>query len=187
MGKKMGRVERTPSNPIFVNDFTERAVKKAARKWAYEIKRRGIDSGKDIDDLEGDMYVLWCESCIRHKDQPEELVYSNFEKNVDSKLDEYIKQYFKYIEGRPETGIPDPFEPDYYQFTELYRNGHTIDDLAEHYGVSRDTIKRYMGKNFVTKQPIDPQLYLDCHEKLHGRDASYWNIRSELITRFEVD
>lgn len=186
MSHKMGRVERTPSSPIFVNDFTERAVKKAARRWMYEIKRRGMDVGKDIDDLEGDMYLLWCECCVKQKNMPEEFVYSNFEKNVVSKLDEYIEQYFNYLAGNTERG-PEPFDPDFYHFTEMYRNGCTIDELAEHYGVSRDTIKRYVQDNFVTKHPINPKEYLMAHEKIHGKDPAYWNIRSELISEFDVD
>ena len=69
----------------------------------------------------------------------------------------------------------------------MYRNGCTIDELAEHYQVNERTIRRYMEENYVTKKPIDPAAYLDSHEKIHSRDSAYWNIRNELITRFDID
>ena len=182
-----GYVERTPENPIFINAIVKNAIKKEARIWKKKIISLGMDVGKDVDDLEGDMWVLWCESCRRHPDKPEAFVCTDFQRNSAYKLKEFCMNYFEALKGNPDVPGPEPFEPDFYQFTDFYRNGYTIDDLAEHYGVSESTIKRYMSCNFVTKRKIDPQLYLDCHEKLHGRDVSYWNIRSELITKFEVD
>lgn len=189
MKKKRSKsyVERTPENPIFINAIVKNAIKKEARIWKKKIISLGMDVGKDVDDLEGDMWVLWCESCRRHPDKPEAFVCTDFQRNSAYKLKEFCMNYFEALKGNPDVPGPEPFEPDFYQFTDFYRNGYTIDDLAEHYGVSESTIKRYMSCNFVTKRKIDPQLYLDCHEKLHGRDVSYWNIRSELITKFEVD
>jgi hypothetical protein len=44
-----------------------------------------------------------------------------------------------------------------------------------------------MKKNYVTKKPINAKEYLDGHVKIHGKDPAYWNIRSELLSEFEVD
>lgn len=182
-----GYVERTPENPVFINAIVKNAIKKEARIWHKKIISLGMDVAKDIDDLEGDMWILWCESCRKHTDKPEAFVCADFQRNSAYKLKELCTDYFEAFKGKPDVTGPEPFEPDFYEFVDLYRSGMTIKKLAHHYNVSESTIKRYMSRNFVTKKPIDPQQYLDCHEKLHGRDASYWNIRSELITKFDVD
>ena len=137
MKKKRSKsyVERTPENPIFLNEIAQKAIKKEAWIWHKRITSLEIEASK----------------------------------------------------GKPDVTGPEPFEPDFYEFVDLYRSGMTIIKLAHHYSVSESTIKRYMSRNFVTKKPIDPQEYLMAHERLHGKDASYWNIRSELITEFDVD
>ena len=189
MKKKRSKsyVERTPENPIFLNEIAQKAIKKEAWIWHKRITSLEIDAGKDIDDLINDMHVLWCESCIRHPDKAEAFVCTDFQRNSAYKLQEFCMDYFEALKGNPDVPGPEPFDPDFYAFVDLYRSGMTIEKLAHYYGVSESTIKRYMSRNFVTKKPIDPQEYLMAHERLHGKDASYWNIRSELITEFDVD
>lgn len=178
---------RTDSNPVFINSRVSDIIKLTSKQLLYIIEQNSMDVGKDYDDIEGELFVLWCEHCQTRSKMDEEAVIAAFEIKIEWHKAEFVKQYYSYIEGRPDRPGRIAFDPDFYQFSEMYRNGCTIDELAEHYQVGRETIKRYMQDNYVTKVPIDPVAYLDSHEKIHGRDSTYWNIRSELITRFEID
>lgn len=178
---------RTEKSPVFMNSYARDAIRLATKQLHYSITSRNLDVGKDYEDIEGEMYILWCECCEKHKEMPEEYVVKVFEKKASWYRMDFIKEYFAYIEGRKIEKGPDPFDPDFYQFTDMYRNGKTIDELAEHYGVSVRTIKTYIQDNFVTKYPINPQDYLNAHKKIYGKDPAYWNIRNELITEFDVD
>lgn len=180
-------VLRTKDNLIFTNRIVDKLIAKHARIWNNKLLEKYIDSGKDIDDLKGDMWVLWCECCIANSDKNNDDIYQYFEQSSVWKLQNYIKDYFNKIEGKKTTPGPEPFDPDFYDFVDLYRSGYTIKRLSGHYGVSERTIKTYIQDNFVTKKPIDPKDYLEAHEKIYGKDAAYWNIRSELITEFDVD
>ena len=184
---RMRNFNRTDENPVFLNTHAKKAIRLATKQLAFIVEQNGMDVGKDYDDIEGEIFVLWCEHCVNNKDMTEECIVAGFDKKTEWHRKSFMRQYYSNIEGRPDTPGPIPFDPDFYQFSEMYRNGCTIDELAEHYQVSRDTIKRYMQDNYITKVPIDPVAYLDSHEKIHGRDSMFWNIRNELITRFEID
>jgi len=178
-------VARTANNPIFLNEWAKNAIGKEAKKWNSECQNRGMDDGKNFDDYAGDLYILWCECCIKHKDSPVENAMTEFLRNSEWQLKDYIEGYFNYIDGATERG-PEPFNPDFYKFTDDYRNGLTIDDLAEKYQVSRDTIKRYIAENYVTKVPINPLEYLDAHLRMHGRDEAYINLKSEILPEIDL-
>jgi len=183
---KIKSFNRTDKNPVFMNSYIKNEIRVAARRWLFQIQSRGMDVGKDLEDIEGDLLIMWCEICHKHKDSPEELACTEFKRMSEWKLTNYIRDYFNYLDGNPERG-PEPFEPDFYQFLEMYRNGSTHDELAEHYGVSTKTIQRYVQKNYVTREPINAKEYLIGHEKIYGKDPAYWSIRSELLSEFEVD
>lgn len=176
-------INRTKDNPIFLNDYAKNAIHAAAIRWLLELRRRGIDSGKDLNDLVGDMYVLWCESCIKHKDMPEKFINSNFIQDSEWALKVYIRNYFRNISGEGFIGGRTSFTPDFYEFKELYRNGLKIRELADHYGVAPNTIVIYIRKNFITKEPINPLEYLEVHEETHGRDRTYEAIKEEAAMR----
>ena len=184
---RMRNFNKTEANPVFLNSHAKDAIRLATKRLLFIVESNGMDVSINYEDAEGEMYVLWCEHCINNKEMTEECIVAGFEKKTEWYRKSFIKQYYSDIEGRPDRPGRIAFDPDFYQFSEMYRNGCTIDELAEHYQVSRDTIKRYMQDNYVTKVPIDPVAYLDSHEKIHGRDSMYWNIRSELITRFDID
>lgn len=184
---RMRNFNRTDENPVFLNSHAKDAIRLATKQLYYVVEQNGMDVGKDYEDIEGEMFVLWCEHCAKCKELEEEAVVIGFEKRVEWYRTDFIRKYYGQIEGKTDREGPEPFDPDFYQFSEMYRNGCTIDELAEHYQVSVRTIKTYMQDNYVTKVPIDPVAYLDSHEKIHGRDSAYWNIRSELITRFDID
>jgi hypothetical protein len=175
---------RTANNPIFLDEWAKNAIGREAKNWNFECRNRGLDDGKDFEDYAGDLYVLWCECCIKHKDSPVENVMTEFLRNSEWKLMDYIEGYFNYIEGSTGRGR-EPFCPDFYEFTECYRNGLTIDDLAEKYQVSVRTIKSYITENYVTKVPINPLEYLDAHARMRGEDEAYWNLKSKIMP--EID
>lgn len=184
---KMRNFNRTDENPVFLNSRVRDIIRLMAKQLSYVVEQNGMDVGKDYDDIEGELFLLWCEHCKACEKMDEEAVIGGFEVKIEWYRAKFVKQYYAYIEGRTDRPGRVPFDPDFYQFTEMYRNGYTIDELAEHYQVNERTIRRYMEENYVTKVPIDPATYLDSHEKIHGRDESYWNIRNELITRFDID
>ena len=184
---KMRNFNRTDTNPVFLNSHAKGAIRKETKRLLFVIETNCMNVSMDYNDAEGEMYVLWCEHCINSKQIEEEGIVAGFEKKAEWYRADFMKKYYSQLEGRSERGGITPFDPDFYQFTEMYRNGYTIDELAEHYQVSVRTVKRYMEDNYVTKVPVDPATYLDTHEKIHGRDSAYWNIRSELITRFDID
>lgn len=184
---RMRNFNRTDDNPVFLNSHAKGAIRREAKRLLYIIENGCMDVGMDYEDAEGEMFILWCEHCSSNSKIEEEGVVAGFEKKAEWYRMDFVKKYYSKIEGRSERGGVEPFDPDFYQFSEMYRNGCTIDELAEHYQVSVRTIKTYMQDNYITKVPIDPVAYLDSHEKIHGRDSAYWNIRSELITRFEID
>jgi hypothetical protein len=175
---------RTANNPIFLDEWAKNAIGKEAKTWDKECRNRSIDDSKNFDDYAGDLYILWCESCIKHKDSPEEYVMTEFQRNSEWQLKNYIESYFNYLDGATERG-PDPFNPDFYEFTEAYRNGVTIDDLAEKYQVNEKTIRNYMTENYVTKIPINPLEFLDAHFRMHGKDEKYLNLKSKIMP--EID
>lgn len=184
---RMRNFNRTSDSPVFLNSHVKDIIKVAAKQLFYIVEQNAMDVGKDYEDIEGELFLLWCGHCTSCKELTEEAVIAGFEVKIEWYRAQFIKKYYSYIEGRTDRMGPPPFDPDFYQFTEMYRNGYTINELAEHYQVGEKTIRRYMEENFVTKTPIDPTLYIDLHEKIHGRDEAYWNIRSELITRFDID
>jgi len=183
----MKNFDRTDKNPVFLNTKAKSVIKKASKKLLFIVESNGMDVSMNYEDAEGEMYILWCEHCIHNKDQSEECVIAKFELKSEWFRKKFIKKYYSQIEGRTDRPGPAPFDPNFYQLTEMYRSGYTINDLAEHYQVNERTIRRYMEENFVTKVPIDPAAYLDSHEKVHGRDEAYWNIRRELIEKFDLN
>lgn len=176
--KIKGTAERTESSPFFLNEYAKNAINTEAKRWNRECRNRGIDDSKDFDDYAGDLYILWCECCIKHNDNPKEYTTTEFKRNSEWMLNKYIDKYFNYLDGNTESGRK-KFDPDFYRFVDLYRSGLTLDEMAAEYKVSKRTIQNYISENHVTKVPVDVGQFLMNHVKLHGKDDLYHNIRYE--------
>jgi len=140
-------------------------LKKEARRAYAELRRIGFDEYITLEDVEGELGVLYAGLLRKYPDNPMEEMTGIFVRAAQNWAKNYKRDKQREMSLEERTYGPDPkFNPNIVEFRKLYCEvkgrewAYSLRDLARHYGVDEASIRRFI-KRMGLVQRVEPEKH----------------------------